>query len=61
MPIASCGEAIVDGLSHFSPAMQALAEKLVLERPLISWALTYISPNQIVPDLTIPPRDHRKA
>ena len=29
---------------HFSTAMQALAEKLVLERLLNSWVLTYISP-----------------
>ena len=45
MPIGSCSEAIrwTQPL-HFSPAMQALAEKLVLERLLNSWVLTYISP-----------------
>ena len=49
MPIGSCSEAIrwTQPL-HFSPAMQALAEKLVLERLLNSWVLTYISPLKIM-------------
>ena len=34
----------LDELNHFSLAMQALPETLVLERLLDSWALMYISP-----------------
>ena len=45
MPIASYSEAVGWTQSlHFSTAMQALAEKLVLERLLNSWVLTYINP-----------------
>ena len=49
MPIGSCSEAIrwTQPL-HFSPAMQALAEKLVLEWLLNSWVLTYVSPQELL-------------